>query len=166
MAVHKSMSIAVAFVTCAIETTAPAKAHEERRERFCSLDHSRVRFAMRSAGVGTQRPRIGSLKATRGHDEPTKAHVNGDSEEAVSNNSGVKRTCRRCLRSFLDPTERASCFYHSGDFLGAENSKFLGFKSGSRQSGTTYFYDCCGATDASAAGCTRGAHITFDEDSD
>eukprot|EP00186_Timspurckia_oligopyrenoides_P001594 CAMPEP_0182449406 /NCGR_PEP_ID=MMETSP1172-20130603/34143_1 /TAXON_ID=708627 /ORGANISM="Timspurckia oligopyrenoides, Strain CCMP3278" /LENGTH=107 /DNA_ID=CAMNT_0024646677 /DNA_START=241 /DNA_END=564 /DNA_ORIENTATION=+ len=76
----------------------------------------------------------------------------------------VLRVCKRCRLQFLDPIQRHECNYHPGDYLGAENSKFLGVQSGSMNSGTSYFFDCCGNPNPYSIGCTLGSHSTFDED--
>lgn len=60
------------------------------------------------------------------------------------------------------PTVRGR--YHPGDWLGAENSKFVGTRSGGPNTGLSLFYDCCGADRYDAPGCAFTRHKTYDED--
>jgi hypothetical protein len=76
-------------------------------------------------------------------------------------------TCRVCKTTFRSSENGPrACSYHLADYLGAENSKFAGVgprKGVLIEHGTTWFWDCCGATDVTAIGCMRGAHKTYDD---
>ena len=57
----------------------------------------------------------------------------------------LKRTCKVCKSSFA-PEENfdTSCRFHRGRWIGAENSKHLGKRSGSKENiGISFFWDCC-----------------------
>lgn len=68
------------------------------------------------------------------------------------------RVCRVCKRQF-DPVENGprSCRHHTQSFSGR-----LLRVSPTDTSDLQYFYDCCGATDPHAPGCSYGFHQTYD----
>lgn len=71
----------------------------------------------------------------------------------------ARRVCRICKTRF-DPSRNGprSCRHHpelfSGRLLRVEPTE---------TSGLAFFYDCCGATDAAAPGCTYGTHASYDD---
>lgn len=54
------------------------------------------------------------------------------------------RTCKVCKCEY-DPSTNTdkSCRYHSGAWVGEENSNLFGTRSGGTNVGTTFFWNCC-----------------------
>lgn len=89
--------------------------------------------------------------------------------------SRMSRVCKRCKQRYI-PEENSptACSYHPLNWSGGEKAKAVGFlrKSSSPQdslrqtlgTGMLSFWDCCGADDYNAPGCTRGYHIPFGEE--
>ena len=81
----------------------------------------------------------------------------------------ISRTsvCKRCFKSF-NPYENSitSCNFHRGRFIGAENSKHMGTKSGGSNTGLSTFWDCCNLESFDGEGCMRGKHISYDNEFD
>lgn len=73
-------------------------------------------------------------------------------------------TCRVCKQTFRHADNGPdACAFHPGAWTGAENSKLYGCGPRDVQSGCTFFYECCDARVATAPGCARGRHRTYDE---
>jgi len=86
------------------------------------------------------------------------------------------RTCRACKARF-DPAANTetSCRHHPSLYTGGEVAKAVGFARRSAdpahslaatlgRTGLLRFWDCCGAVDEAAPGCTLGRHVPFGED--
>ena len=78
--------------------------------------------------------------------------------------STKKKLCRRC-KQYYDEEKNTltSCRYHSGRWMGAEESKHHGTRSGGEKSGLALFWDCCDGEDTYAVGCCTGKHISYDD---
>lgn len=78
---------------------------------------------------------------------------------------GQTSLCRRCKRRFeIEKNSPTSCTYHKGRFIGAENSKHYGTKSGGDDQGLSIFWDCCDQTTRDGPGCITGKHLSYDEE--
>jgi hypothetical protein len=67
---------------------------------------------------------------------------------------------------------RTACLYHPEMYTGGEIAKYIGFVRASERpedqlvnvvgrTGLAQFWDCCGATEEDAPGCTRGYHVGY-----
>jgi hypothetical protein len=75
----------------------------------------------------------------------------------------MPKLCRVCKQRYsIDVIN--NCRYHSGRWMGAENSKHYGTRSGGKDTGLSLFWDCCDAETPDAVGCCTGKHIGYDED--
>jgi murein DD-endopeptidase MepM/ murein hydrolase activator NlpD len=73
------------------------------------------------------------------------------------------RTCRVCQQGFRPrDNHAAACHFHPGPWLGVENAKLHGTRSGGEHTGVSHFWDCCGAEEQSCSGCCRARHQTYD----
>lgn len=81
------------------------------------------------------------------------------SQICVSLSAKALRVCRVCKKQF-DPNENGprSCRRHTSAFSG----RLLRVEP-TETSDLTFFYDCCGATDVNAPGCTFGRHESYDD---
>ena len=78
---------------------------------------------------------------------------------------GPTAICRRCKQRFeIENNTPSSCTYHKGRFIGAENSKHFGTRSGGKDQGLSIFWDCCDQTTRDGSGCTTGRHLSYDEE--
>lgn len=69
------------------------------------------------------------------------------------------RVCRVCKQRFeLSQNGPRACRHHTTMFTGR-----LLRVSPTETSGIGFFYDCCGADNADAPGCTYGFHHTYDD---
>jgi len=77
----------------------------------------------------------------------------------------VMRVCRRCKLQYneAENTDKRACRYHTGRWLGAENSKHVGGRSGV-VTGLSLFWDCCDSEDVHGVGCASGLHLSYDDD--
>lgn len=79
--------------------------------------------------------------------------------------SSIRKVCKVCKQNFLEnQNSQTSCKFHAGRWMGAENSKHLGTKSGGANTGLSLFWDCCQEESSSGQGCVSGRHKTYDED--
>ncbi|KAI8114635.1 hypothetical protein M9434_002755 [Picochlorum sp. BPE23] len=87
----------------------------------------------------------------------------------------MSRVCKRCKQRYIpDENSPNACSYHPLNWSGGEKAKAVGFlrKSSAPEdslsqtlgTGMLSFWDCCGADDYNAPGCTRGYHIPFGEE--
>lgn len=83
---------------------------------------------------------------------------------AVSRPRDLPRLCRVCKQQYSSAMVD-SCRYHSGRWMGAENSKHHGSRSGGGDTGLSLFWDCCDGDGPDAPGCCIGRHRSY-EDSD
>ncbi|CAM9668038.1 unnamed protein product [Chrysoparadoxa australica] len=76
----------------------------------------------------------------------------------------VWKTCRICKRSYQESSNGPdACHFHKGRWMGAENSKHMGLRSGGKNAmGVSYFWDCCDGTDPNSPGCMKGFHQSYD----
>ncbi|GJP67632.1 hypothetical protein CLOP_g24427 [Closterium sp. NIES-67] len=108
-------------------------------------------------------------------DGATDGAAGGSAERSGGSGGAMEmKTCRRC-RAAYDPryNHAHACRYHPALFTGGERGKAVGFTRASSRpedqlsvvhgTGLLRFWDCCGAMDASAPGCTHGRHVSFDE---
>jgi hypothetical protein len=51
-----------------------------------------------------------------------------------------------------------------GRWIGAENSKHAGTRSGGEDKGLSLFWDCCDELDPNGPGCAYGFHKSYDEE--
>lgn len=74
------------------------------------------------------------------------------------------KVCKICKASF-DPAKNSekSCRFHSGRWMGAENSKHLGTRSGGKNVGLSLFWDCCDQEKYDGLGCQFGKHLSYDD---
>ena len=78
--------------------------------------------------------------------------------------SKLQKVCRVCKLAYVDgENSRISCNFHRGRWIGAENSKHMGTKSGGLNIGLSLFWDCCGEEIINAVGCTSGQHKSYDD---
>ena len=77
----------------------------------------------------------------------------------------LPRLCRVCRQQFTVSTVD-SCRYHSGRWMGAENSKHHGSRSGGKDTGLSLFWDCCEGTGPDAPGCCIGRHRSYEDAED
>lgn len=77
----------------------------------------------------------------------------------------LSRVCRVCKKQYNQQLESndTSCRYHKGRWLGAENSKHMGTRSGGRHIGLSLFWDCCDEECESGPGCCFGPHKSYDD---
>ncbi|PXF48266.1 hypothetical protein BWQ96_01955 [Gracilariopsis chorda] len=77
----------------------------------------------------------------------------------VNASATLLRVCRICKKQF-DPKQNGphSCQRHTCTFSG----RLLRVEP-TETSDLTFFYDCCGATDVDAPGCTFGCHESYDD---
>lgn len=105
-----------------------------------------------------------------GSEQERNLHVS--SGEQVST---VSRVCKRCKQRYVaEENTPTACLYHPLNWSGGEKAKAVGFlrKSSSPEdslsqtigTGMLSFWDCCGADDYNAPGCTHGYHIPFGEE--
>ena len=75
------------------------------------------------------------------------------------------RVCRRCKLQYneAENMDKGACRFHSGRWLGAENSKHVGGRSGV-VTGLSLFWDCCDAEDIDGVGCMTGVHVSYDDE--
>ncbi|XP_078438603.1 uncharacterized protein LOC144709073, partial [Wolffia australiana] len=80
------------------------------------------------------------------------------------------RTCRRCKRQF-DPSlnHAAACRFHTAHFGGETKRKFESVHTGGTlttpgSGKVLQYWHCCGSEDPSDPGCTRGPHLSYDDD--
>ncbi|CAI5499945.1 unnamed protein product [Closterium sp. Naga37s-1] len=116
-----------------------------------------VRAAAVAGGDGQAHDRTAAASPAAGEREGVSGGAAGLSAEAGSG-SGETKTCRR---------------YHPALFTGGERGKAVGFTRASSRpedqlsvvhgTGLLRFWDCCGAVDVDAPGCTCGPHASFDE---
>lgn len=87
-----------------------------------------------------------------------------DSNGNVAPNVAVFKVCRRCKKLF-DPLQLETdlCRYHKGKWMGAENSKHMGTRSGGSNTGLSLFWDCCDEESETGPGCFTGRHISYDD---
>ena len=79
--------------------------------------------------------------------------------------SKLRKVCRVCKLAYVDvENSRISCKFHRGRWIGAENSKHMGTKSGGFNTGLSLFWDCCEEESINAVGCTSGHHKSYDDD--
>jgi hypothetical protein len=52
--------------------------------------------------------------------------------------------------------------FHPGRWMGAENAKHHGTRSGGVHTGLSRFYDCCDAEHVDDPGCATGFHTPYD----
>jgi len=87
----------------------------------------------------------------------------------------MSRVCKRCKQRYIpDENSPNACSYHPLNWSGGEKAKAVGFlrKSSAPEdslsqtlgTGMLSFWDCCGADDYNAPGCTRGYHIPFGQE--
>ena len=74
------------------------------------------------------------------------------------------KVCRVCKKQYnvLESNENY-CRYHKGRWLGAENSKHMGTRSGGKHVGLSLFWDCCDEECESGPGCCLGPHKSYDD---
>ena len=77
----------------------------------------------------------------------------------------LPRLCRVCRQPFTAATVD-SCRFHSGRWMGAENSKHHGSRSGGRDTGLSLFWDCCEGAGPDAPGCCTGRHRSYEDAED
>lgn len=75
----------------------------------------------------------------------------------------LRRLCRVCKLQFTE-ANRNYCRFHSGRWMGAENSKHYGSRSGGKDTGLSLFWDCCDAEDEKSPGCCVGYHMAYGEE--
>jgi hypothetical protein len=54
--------------------------------------------------------------------------------------------------------------FHEGRWMGAENSKHMGTRSGGRDSGLSLFWDCCDEETPNGPGCRLARHKSYDDE--
>lgn len=72
------------------------------------------------------------------------------------------KICKLCKQSYT-ASNLTNCQYHAGRYIGAENSKHYGTKSG-LMSGLSLFWDCCDGERFDSPGCSRGKHQSYDDE--
>ena len=76
----------------------------------------------------------------------------------------LSRVCRVCKKQYnILESNDTSCRYHKGRWLGAENSKHMGTRSGGTHVGLSLFWDCCEEECESGPGCCFGPHKSYDD---
>lgn len=75
-----------------------------------------------------------------------------------------QKVCRICKQEY-NPLNNTfnSCIFHKGRYLGAENSKHYGTKSGGKNLGISFFWDCCDEESYDGGGCCRSKHKSYNE---
>jgi hypothetical protein len=75
------------------------------------------------------------------------------------------KVCKVC-KNLFDPLENtiASCRYHKGRWMGAENSKHMGTRSGGMNVGLSQFWDCCDEECENGPGCALSWHKSYDDE--
>ena len=75
-----------------------------------------------------------------------------------------QKLCKVCKATY-DPNLNSprSCCFHKGRWMGAENSKHMGTRSGGKDKGLSLFWDCCDQIDFNGIGCQLGYHTSYDE---
>merc|ERR1712070_770918 len=59
-----------------------------------------------------------------------------------------QKLCRRCKQLYYEEANTStSCHYHPGRWMGAEESKHYGTRSGGEKTGLALFWDCCDGED-------------------
>ncbi|XP_047338800.1 uncharacterized protein LOC124942357 [Impatiens glandulifera] len=75
--------------------------------------------------------------------------------------------CKRCKQSF-NPSENAlsSCRFHPSFFVSRrhDDQKRYYELGPDDPPYAAKFYDCCGAEDREASGCTTGCHVSYDDE--
>ncbi|CAI5930991.1 unnamed protein product [Closterium sp. NIES-64] len=132
-----------------------------------------VRATTVARGGGPAHDRTAAASPAAGEREDVSGGAAGLSAVAGSG-SGETKTCRRCREAY-DPRRNhaRACRYHPALFTGGEWGKAVGFTRASSRpedqlsvvhgTGFLRFWDCCGAMDVDAPGCTYGPHASFDE---
>ena len=76
----------------------------------------------------------------------------------------LNRVCRVCKKQYNQlESDETSCRFHKGRWLGAENSKHMGTRSGGTHVGLSLFWDCCDEECESGPGCCFGRHKSYDD---
>eukprot|EP01038_Epipyxis_sp_PR26KG_P006265 gene6265-8629_t len=81
-----------------------------------------------------------------------------------SDNINLVKICRICKKRY-NPNKNYdnSCKYHKGRWMGAENSKHLGTRSGGKNTGLSLFWDCCDENNFNGIPCASSKHISYDD---
>ena len=76
----------------------------------------------------------------------------------------LRKVCRICKTEY-NPLESNvnSCRFHKGRWMGAENSKHMGTRSGGSNVGLSLFWDCCDEESETGPGCCCGPHKSYDD---
>lgn len=104
--------------------------------------------------------RPGTVRELQSQEEKsTISSSKGEEEQGLT-----RKLCRRCKQYYYEEKNTfASCRYHSGKWMSAENSKHYGTRSGGEKIGLVLFWDCCNGKDIYAGGCCTGKHISYDD---
>lgn len=112
-------------------------------------------FKCKMVGLGSSEP--SSNSNLFGENAVNDALVSKDANSSVRKRQ-MLRVCRVCKCKFdVDENGPRSCRHHPQLFSGR-----LLRVTPTDTSDLTYFYDCCGATDSNAPGCTYSYHETYD----
>jgi len=106
---------------------------------------------------------ISSKKITHQHWKLSAVLKNTEDEVLSIINNPLISVCKVCKKAF-NPLENSqnSCQYHKGRWMGAENSKHMGTRSGGQHLGLSLFWDCCEEERRDGPGCCRGMHMSYD----
>lgn len=75
------------------------------------------------------------------------------------------KVCKVCKKQYEKSNNSpTACVYHKGKWMGAENSKHMGTRSGGDNVGLSLFWDCCESEDIKGEGCARGFHKSYSDD--
>ncbi|KAL6638305.1 hypothetical protein ACP70R_025877 [Stipagrostis hirtigluma subsp. patula] len=99
----------------------------------------------------------------------TAAMESGSGEPAGKAASAAEKLCRRCKVSY-DPSAntRLSCRFHPSFFVCRrhdDQKRYYELRDGDPPYAAK-FYDCCGAEDPDAPGCTTDFHRSYDDATD
>ncbi|EXB29138.1 hypothetical protein L484_019661 [Morus notabilis] len=78
-----------------------------------------------------------------------------------------KKVCKRCKESFSPSSNtRSSCRFHPSFFVcRRHDDQKRYYELGPNDPPySAKFYDCCGAEDPQASGCTTSSHVSYDDD--
>ena len=76
----------------------------------------------------------------------------------------IQKLCKICKITYESNNNFPnSCRFHKGKWMGAENSKHMGTRSGGHNKGLSLFWDCCDQEEFHGIGCQFGYHKSYDE---
>ncbi|XP_030469048.1 uncharacterized protein LOC115687570 [Syzygium oleosum] len=90
-----------------------------------------------------------------------------ETTEGEGDEQKVAKTCKRCKHSYAPSSNHSSaCRFHPSFFVSRRHDDQRRYYELGPDDPpyAAKFYDCCGAEDPEAPGCTTSTHVSYDDD--